>query len=148
MKLKLKHIASLLMASLMLTATLGVGILSNFCNGCEFEYTSVTYWVDQSDLETCQCCANLEASCCGSEKHENDKSSNTGNFIYSKLNIDLLNAKVDLTIDLMPIILFTAINHGFSFFSTLNYNKLIHATSLRPPKSGRIILSLISVLRN
>lgn len=144
-----RNIITLVLAITFGFATIGVGIISTFCDGCDDEHINISYWIDTDNMDTCSCCESNEMSCCLQNKvDQHNQKTHQSQYKYAKLKIDIDEKKTNITVDLLPFILISVLtNHLFSN-NILQQRFLLTNFNIPPPKTGRTLLTLICILRN
>lgn len=146
MMLKSRNIITSTLMVLILFSTIGINIVSTFCDGCAIEQTSILI-LEPEDEVNCVCCSPEEnQSCCNTQNHK-DEHHKTKSF-FAKLTFDSPQVK-STSLPLNPQVislLFTSILFDYTSDSI----NRITGTVMRdtPPLGGRSVLSLVCILRN
>lgn len=134
---------------LILFSTIGVNIITTFCDGCTDEHTTLAI-VPLDDASGCECCeqGTPAQECCSipddrhAEQHHDTRS------VFAKLLLDIPAAK-DEVIDIeAPVFLLHFVTHILQASIQLPAKIDLLSQNQAPPLSGRTLLNLVCVLRN
>jgi len=142
---KLNNFLSATLGILILVSTIGINLATSFCSGCQLQKTFIV--TDPVQNPTDFCCHNQGSdSCCSSEeKCEEENHKTTSHYFQVKFDLAQLGFKADPV--LFPLSLF--INPGFFIPRAISAStSFSEIGDFSPPPSGRVLLTLICILRN
>jgi hypothetical protein len=149
MHVKAKNMIAQLLMVLILFSTIGVNIISTFCDGCSDEHISMAL-APNDHLTGCECCEKSESAqqCCSipddnhAEKHHDTRS------VFAKLTFDSPAAKQEVFNVETPVFLLHFVTYFLQSETLITVSSELFIHKQAPPLSGRAILQLVCVLRN
>lgn len=149
MQLRSKNMFALLLMVLILFSTIGVNIITTFCDGCTDEHTALAL-APVDEISGCECCDNNaeKSECCAIPDDQHAQKHHDTRSVFAKLSLDVPAAK-DEVIDIeAPVFLLHFITNLLFSSIQLPASGDFLTQNQAPPLAGRSLLQLVCVLRN
>lgn len=149
MHTKAKNMIAQLLMVLILFSTIGVNIISTFCDACTDEHVSMAI-APSDDLTSCECCESGESAgqCCSIPSDNHGEQEHHTRSVFAKLVFDSPAAKQEVFDVETPVFLVHFITYLLHNETLATVTSDLFTHHQAPPLSGRTILQLVCVLRN